>query len=444
MIGYELGFMAVNTLVPEKPLVAQIRHYRWLICGLLFLATTINYVDRQILSLLKPTLDTQLHWTDTQFGMVNAAFQAAYAVGLLGFGRLVDRVGTKIGYAVAIVAWSLAAIGHSFVSTINGFLVARIFLGLGEGGSFPSAIKTVALWFPKRERALATSLFNSGANFGPVLAPLAVPLIANQFGWQACFVVAGAAGIAWLGLWLPLYDTPRQQRRLAAEELSLIESDSSTNTDQNPQLKPRWSDLLKYRQAWAFIVAKLLTDPIWWFLLTWLPDYFKKTRGLNVSHSGIHLATIYSMATVLSIVGGWIPGRLIHRGWSVSFARKSCMLASAMCVVPIAFATHVSNWNAVLLIGLAASAHQAWSANLYSTVGDTFSKAQVASLVGIGSMAGSTGAIFFPIGTGMLLDHFQHLGNVTQGYAILFGICSVAYLLAFAINQMLAPRFEPV
>ena len=427
-----------------KPVPDTSTRYRWTICVLLFFATSINYIDRQILSLLKPILDEQLHWTNEQFGTVNAAFQAAYAVGLLGFGWLVDRFGTKAGYAISIVAWSCAALGHSLVSSARGFLVARVCLGLGEGGNFPSAIKSIALWFPKKERAFATSLFNSGANVGAVIAPAVVPWIALTWGWQAAFVAAGIAGFVWVVFWLIFYEVPERLRRVGPQELAWIRSDPGEAHAGEASGKIRWLELLRHRQAWSFIAAKLMTDPVWWFFLIWLPDYFKKTRGLDLKHSWLHLVTIYSIVTVLSIGGGWLPGRLIAQGWSVSRARKSCMFFYALCVVPILLATRVGDWQAVLLIGLAGAAHQAWSANLYSTVSDMFPKAAVASLIGIGSMAGSAGAIFFPIYTGKLLDRFQAAGNITGGYTILFAFCGFAYIVTFAIHHLLAPSFERV
>lgn len=414
--------------------------YRWLVCALLFLATTINYIDRQILSLLKPILDDELKWTNEQFGDVNAAFQGAYALGLLLFGVFIDKFGTKIGYAVSIFAWSVAAIGHAFVGSISGFFYARVALGLGEGGNFPSAIKAVALWFPKKERALATSLFNSGTNVGAIVAPAIVPFVALTWGWQAAFVGAGVAGFLWLFLWFPLYNVPEKIKRLDAGELAHIRSDAEDKVTG----KIGWFGILRYRQAWSFFVAKFMTDPVWWFFLIWLPDYFKKTRGLDIKTSWVHLVTIYTIVTILSIVGGWFTGYLNKRGYTVTRARKTGMFIFALCVLPIFFATKAGDWEAVLLIGLAGAAHQAWSANLFTTMSDMFPKKAVASVVGIGGMAGSVGGIIFPKYAGRLLDKFQASGNVTAGYAILFAICGSAYLIAFGINHLLAPKYEPI
>ena len=442
-------------VVTDQVASSGIGRYRWLVCSLLFFATTINYVDRQILSLLKPILDVELGWTNEQFGMVNAAFQASYAVGLLAFGALIDRVGTKIGYAISIAAWSVAAMGHALVGSVNGFLAARLALGLGEGGNFPSAIKVVALWFPPGERAYATALFNSGSNVGAIIAPAVVPWLALTFGWRSAFVAAGIAGLLWLLLWLPRYDLPERVARVGAAELAYIRGgivggagDVSGSTTpvaiEGPETKLSWSAILRHRQAWAFISAKFLTDPVWWFFLIWLPDYFKKTRGLAIKHSWVHLVTIYAIVTVLSIGGGWLSGYLTHRGLTVTRARKTAMFVFACTVLPILLVTHVGNWAAVVLIGVAGASHQAWSANLFTSASDMFPKGAVAKVVGLGSAAGSIGGILFPIYAGKLLDRFQALGDVTPGYAILFGICGSAYLIAFAINHLLAPSFEPV
>jgi ACS family hexuronate transporter-like MFS transporter len=425
--------------------------YRWLICGLLFLATTINYMDRQILSLLKPILDDQLHWTNAEFGQVNAAFQGAYAVGLVSFGALVDRVGVRAGYAISIAAWSLAALGHAGVATVGGFLIARVALGLGEGGNFPSSIKAVAAWFPKKERALATALFNSGANVGAVIAPAILPWIAFAWGWRFAFIGMGLAGLAWLLLWLPFYDQPEKIARVTEDELRQIRADGDGSDGDargavSSDLGARgvgWGQLLRHRQTWSFILAKLMTDPVWWFFLIWLPDYFKKTRGLDLKKSWLHLVTIYLIITLLSVAGGWLTGHLARRGKDLSGARKRAMLICAACVAPILFATQVSAWGAVLLIGLAGAAHQAWSANLFTTVSDMFPRWAVGSVVGIGGMAGSLGGVVFPLYAGKLLDRCSAAGDVTAGYAILFGICGFAYLIAFAVNHLLAPRFEP-
>jgi ACS family hexuronate transporter-like MFS transporter len=420
--------------------IAKLIGHRWAVCALLFFATTINYIDRQILSLLKPILDDQLHWTNAEFGMVNSAFQGAYGLSLLIFGWLIDKYGTKIGYAMSIAAWSLAAMGHALVGSVGGFLWARVALGLGEGGNFPAAIKATALWFPKKERALATSLFNSGANVGAILAPAIVPWLALNFGWHSAFLAAGAIGFLWLFLWMPWFETPDKKSSVSKEELAWIHSDGVEVQSQ----KIPWGRLLEYRQTWGFILPKLITDPVWWFFLIWLPDFFKQTRGLDIKKSWVLLVTIYSIVTVLSIAGGWITGYLAKRGWSINRARKGGMLLFALCVVPILAVTGASDWGAVLLIGLAGAAHQAFSANLFTTVSDSFPKQAVASVIGIGGMAGALGGMLFPIVTGMLLDSYKASGNVAAGYGILFAFCAGAYLFSLILLQILNPRLESV
>jgi len=436
-VNAERSHPGASTDAPQPGLMGN---YRWVVCALLFFATTINYIDRQILSLLKEILDKQIGWTNEQFGWVNSAFQFAYGIGVLGFGWFVDRFGTKLGYAVSIAAWSISAAAHALVGSFAGFISARSALGLGEAGNFPSAIKAVALWFPKRERAFATSIFNAGANAGALLAPAIIPWMAYTLGWQSCFLAAGIAGILWLFFWIPFYDVPDKCKRVGPAELEFIHSDRE---EERPQEKVPWLSLLGYRQTWSFIIAKFFTDPVWWFFLIWLPDFFKKTRGLEIKKSWIHIVTIYGIVTVLSIFGGWVTGYLTKRGWTVTRARKTGMFIFALCVVPILVVTRVGDWTAVLLIGLAGASHQAWSANLFTTVSDMFPKKAVASVIGIGTMAGSAGGILFPALTGKLLDHFQAQGNVTAGYAVLFGICGCMYLLAFALHHLLAPRFEP-
>ncbi len=438
---HEPGPSDTKTVPPPRTLPpAGFNSYRWIVCALLFFATTVNYIDRQILSLLKPILDEQLKWTNTEFGIVNSAFQAAYGIGLLIFGWFIDRYGTKIGYAVSIAWWSLAALAHALVGSVGGFIGARVLLGLGEGGNFPSAIKAVALWFPKKERALATSIFNSGTNVGAIIAPALVPWIAYTWGWRAAFIAAGIAGFFWLFLWIPFYDVPEKIKRLSRSEYDFIMSDVG---EKNQTRSIPWLHLLKFRQTWSFIIAKFITDPIWWFFLIWLPDFFKQTRGLDIRQSWVHLVSIYAIVTFLSIIGGWVTGYMTKRGWSVTRARKTGMLIFAMLVLPIYAVTTVGDWTAVLLIGLAGAAHQAWSANLFTTVSDMFPKQAVASVTGIGGMAGAAGGILFPTITGFVLDSFKASGNVTAGYAILFSVCAFAYLVAFAINHLLARSFEP-
>src|SRR5665213_450325 len=440
MAAYNMLPAATASSLNPRPAVAAGGNCRWIICALLFFATTINYIDRQILALLKDTLDHELHWSNEQFGMVNAVFQGAYGVGLLGFGWFVDRFGVKIGYAISIAAWSLAAAGHGLVRSIQGFMTARICLGLAESGNFPSAIKATAQWFPKKERAFATALFNSGANVGAIIAPATIPFIAFWWGWRSAFVIAGLAGFIWLIAWWLFYELPERHKRVSASELAYIHSD----TKEESKEKVPWLRLLKYRQTWSFVVGKFMTDPIWWFFLTWLPDYFQASRGVNIRKGWIYISSIYGICTVLSIMGGWVTGHLNRRGWSITLARKTGMLFFALCVAPIFFVTKCGTWGAVGLIGLAAAAHQAWSANLFTTVSDMFPKKAVASVIGIGGMAGSAAGMFFPIFIGRLLDHFGKLHQSTAGYSILFSICGCAYLAAFLLNHLLAPRFVPM
>jgi ACS family hexuronate transporter-like MFS transporter len=421
----------------------QTSHFRWFIVLLLFLATTINYVDRQILALLKPILDNELGWTNEQYGFVNSAFQATYALSYVVFGWFIDRAGIRLGYAVSIAAWSIAAACHGFVGSMRGFLFARFALGAGEGGSFPACIKAVAYWFPQRERALAASLFNSGANVGPMLAPMVVPWIALTFGWRMAFVVAGVGGLLWLALWLPFYRAPEESRHVSEAELALIRSDRNARSDAAGGVS--WWRLFTLRATWAYLLTKFLTDPISWFWLIWLPDFFKKTRGFEIKQSWVHLVTIYTISMVLSIAGGWFSGYLINRGWSVTRARKTALAVFALCVAPVWLAVRADAWTAVCLIGLALAAHHAWATCLYAVNSDMFPKRAVAAVAGIGGMAGSVGGIIFPTFVGWILDRSKAgAGGETAGYALVFGLCSSAYIIAFIVNHLLAPRFEQV
>jgi ACS family hexuronate transporter-like MFS transporter len=407
--------------------------FRWTVCALLFVATTINYMDRQVLGILAPTLEREIGWSEIEYSHIVMSFQAAYALGLVIFGRLVDRIGTRHGYAISIFAWSLAAMAHALARSVTGFGIARFALGLGEAGNFPAAVKAVSEWFPSRERALATGLFNSGANVGAILAPLCVPWITLKYGWQMAFVILGATGFVWLVLWYWLYANPAQSRRVSAAELAHIHSDPPAPA--TPKIP--WSRLLRYRQTWAFVVAISFTAPIWWFFLYWLPKFLHQQHGLDLASLGPPLVVIYSMTTVGSIGGGWLSGYLLKRGWSVNASRKTTMLICALCVVPVVFATKVSNlWLATLLIGLAAAAHQGWAANLFTLVSDMFPKQAVGLVVGIGSMFGSLAAMGFAQLTGLILQ-------TSGSYWPLFIIAGSAYLLALAIVQALVPGMKP-
>jgi len=418
--------------------------YRWVICALLFFATTINYIDRQVIGLLKPTLEQDFGWSETDYSNIVMAFSAAYALGLLLFGKIVDAIGTKMGYIVSVVFWSIAAMLHALVNTTLGFGAVRAFLGISEAGNFPTAIKATAEWFPKKERAFATGIFNSGSNIGAVVAPVMVPWILGMYGWRQAFVWTGALGFIWLIFWIIFYEIPSRQKRLSTEEFEYIHSDVDEKAEANIA-SPSWKTLLGIRQTWAFVFGKLLTDPIWWFFLFWLPSYFSEAYQIDLKKPNLQLVIVYTATTLGSIGGGYLSSYLIRRGWAVFKARKASMLFFALCVVPIMTAQFAGNvWIAVALISLAAAAHQAWSANVFTTVSDMFPKNAVSSVVGIGGMAGSIGGMLFPLLVGNLLDHYKAAGNITIGYNILFVICGFGYLLAWGMMHLLAPKMERV
>lgn len=405
---------------------------RWVVCALLFFATTINYVDRQILGILAPTLQHDIGWTEVQYGSIVTAFQAAYAFGLLLVGRYFDRIGTRRGYIGAIVFWSLAAMGHALAHTPFGFGVARFFLGLGEAGNFPAAIKTVAEWFPKKERAFATGLFNSGSNVGAILAPAVVPGLALAYGWRWAFIATGAIGFLWLILWVWLYQPPEKHPRVTAAELAWIHSDPAEAITPVP-----WLRLVRFRQMWAFAIGKFLTDPIWWFYLYWVAKFLNEKHGVTLSTVGPPLIVIYLIADFGSIAGGWLSSRLCKRGWSINAARKTTMLVCALCVTPIVFASRVEGmWPAVLIISLATAAHQGWSANMFTIASDMFPRRAVGSVVGIGGMAGAIGGMFIATLTGFLLQK-------TGSYDVVFFLAGAAYIVALVIVQLLAPKLTP-
>ncbi len=410
---------------------------RWLVCGLLFAATAINYSDRQILSLIKPLLDQSLHWTNEQFGWVNAAFQGAYGLGMLAAGYGIDRFGTRLCYAAAVAWWSCAALAHSLVGSVRGFVFARIALGVGESGNFPCAVKSIAAWFPPRERALATGLFNSGSNVGAIVAPALVPWVAAAWGWRAAFVICGLAGFVWVALWILLF-------RRAPGEVS--GEGGETVPDRAAHLAPAipWRRLLRYRQAWSFIVAKFLLDPAWWFFLIWLPDYFKQTRGLDLKSSWKHLVTIYALTTVLGIAGSWLSGWWIGRGWSVTRARKTAMALFAVGMLPIAFISHFRDWAAAGVLGFACAAVYAYTSNLFSTISDMFPRRSIASVFSLGGAAGCLSGMIFPVVCGRVLDASRAAGHIATGYTLLFTLCAASGLVAFGLSHWLAPRFEPV
>jgi ACS family hexuronate transporter-like MFS transporter len=430
---------------------ARIGKFRWTICGLLFLAATINYVDRQVIGILKPTLQAQFGWTEIDYGDIVFAFQMAYAIGYLFAGRVMDLLGIKRGFALALAIWSLAAMaaaavprfgpaaalllggfGLTYSASVAGFIVVRFVLGLGESGNFPAAIKTVAEWFPQRERAFATGLFNAGTNIGAVITPMTVPFITARFGWPSAFVLTGVLGVAWLVAWLTIYEKPDAHPRLGPPERAFICSDPVAPATHMP-----WLSLMGYRQTWSFGLAKFLTDPIWWMYLFWLPDFFSRNYGLSLLELGPPIIVIYVLADVGSVGGGWLSSALIRRGWSVNAARKTAMLGCALAVVPIVFATRVQSvWGAVALVSLATAAHQGWSANLFTFASDMFPRQAVGSVVGLGGFAGAVGGMLIAKVTGYVLQ-------MTGSYTTVLMIAGGAYLVALTVVQILTPHLEP-
>ena len=412
---------------------AVLTRCRWRICALLFFATTINYIDRQVFSLLAPDLQKSIGWNEEQYSYIIVAFQGAYAIGLLVMGRVMDWLGTRRGYALVISWWSLAAAGHALVSSAFGFGVARFLLGLGESGNFPAAIKTVAEWFPRKERALATGIFNAGANIGAVIGPIMVPFVALRFGWRGAFVATSIFSSTWLICWLLYYRRPEDHPGCSPAEMAYIRSDPPDTT-----APVSWQRMLRLRQTWAFIIGKMLTDPIWWFYLYWLPKFFNSRYGLTLDKLGPPLVIVYLAADFGSIGGGWLSSFLIARGWSVNRGRKTALLVCALCVVPIVTVAQSANvWYAVAVLSLATAAHQGWSANIFTIVSDMFPKKAVGTVVGIGGMAGSIGGMVVSTAAGFILQ-------TTHSYVPLFVLAGTLYLVAFGIMQLLAPRLEPV
>lgn len=429
----------------------KIGNYRWTICGLVFFATTINYLDRQVISLLKSTLSEELNWNDGDYANIEIAFKLFYAFGMLGAGRLVDKLGTKIGYAVATTLWSVAAVAHALVNSVFGFAVVRSALGITEAGNFPAAIKTVAEWFPKKERAFATGIFNSGTNFGAIIAPLSVPFIAAEMGWQWAFIITGMLGFVWLVLWLMFYEVPSKSPKLSKAEYDYIHSDAAeVLADKNDVNKPQvsWFKLLSYRQTWAFAIGKLLTDPIWWFYLFWLPDFLQSQYKLTGTEIAIPVAVVYTLSTFGSVLGGYLPMYLIKIGWPVFRARKTSMLIYALCVSPIIFSQilgSIDMWYAVCVIGFAAAAHQAWSANIFTTVSDMFPKYTTASVTGIGGMFGALGGILLSaLVQKNMFVYYRSINQIETAYYIMFFVCGAAYVLAWTIMHFLVPKMKPV
>nr|WP_315213744.1 MFS transporter [uncultured Duganella sp.] len=446
--------------------------YRWTICALLFFATTVNYLDRQVLSLLAPDLSKEFGWTNTDYANIAAAFQFVYAVSMLFAGRVVDKIGTKAAYVLAIVIWSLGAILHAFsvpmgegaavigaafgvvlVPSIIGFMISRAVLAVGEAGNFPAAIKATAEYFPKKERSFATGIFNSGANVGAILAPITVPLIAAVWGWQSAFIIIGALGFLWMAVWLWLYEKPEQQKRLSKAELAYIRSDSVQPVEKTEEAsaaaakKVSWFQLLKYRQTWAFAFGKFMTDGVWWFFLFWLPTYLSAQYGMKGDAIIVPLAVLYSMTMIGSIGGGWFPSYFMSRGYAPYDGRMKAMLVIAFFPLVVLLAQPlgaISFWVPVLLIGVGASAHQAWSANIFTTVSDMFPQKSVASVIGIGGMAGGIGGVALTKLGGWVFDYYKSVNDIRTGYMIMFGICALAYLVAWCVMKALVPRHKEI
>ncbi|MDR0401454.1 MAG: MFS transporter [Endomicrobium sp.] len=446
-------------------------NYRWIICFLLFFATTINYLDRQVLSLLQPLLSERFDWTNTDYANIASVFQISYAIALLFAGRFIDWLGTKNGYIWSIILWSIGAIIHAFSikignvisplffklgilipTSVTGFIFARFILGVGEAGNFPAAIKTTAEWFPKKERSFATGVFNSGSNIGAIIAPLTVPWIAKKFGWESTFIIVGVIGFLWLAFWKRYYDTPKNLLKKniinKIEYEYIIDNEEKLILDEkNDKDKIRWINLLKYKQTWSFAIGKFLTDGVWWFFLFWLPSYLKTKYNMTGIEVMLPLATLYSMTMIGSIFGGWFPSYYINRGMNVYSARMTSMVIIALFPLTVLLAQPLSSinyWFPIVLIGIGASAHQAWSANIFTTVSDMFPKKVIASVTGIGGMAGGLGGLVTSKTAGWLFDYYRLFGQIETGYTIMFTFCSIAYILAWCIMKLLVPKFKPI
>jgi ACS family hexuronate transporter-like MFS transporter len=405
---------------------------RWGICALLFFATTINYIDRQMLSVLKPTIEQQYGWNETTYANIVFSFQLAYAIGYVVFGRLIDKLGARVGYSLAAAIWGLAAMAHALAANAWHFMLVRFALGLGESGNFPAATKAVAEWFPKKERALAIGIFNAGTNIGAIVTPIIAPFLVMWFGWRVAFLATGLLVALWLVLWWTLYRRPREKQGLSVTELAYIESDPA-----DPPGDVRWLPLLKHHQTWAFALGKFMIDPIWFLFLFWLPDFFAKEHGLDLKTFGPPLVAIYLISDVGSIAGGWLSSKLIARGWSVNAGRKTAMLVCALCVPPVMLAPGIDSvWQAVLLIGLATAAHQGFSANLYTLPSDLFPRKAVGAIIGIGGTLGAVGGMFMAKFTGWVLD-------TTGSYLPMFAIAGFTYLAALLVIHLLVPKMEP-
>lgn len=426
--------------VTDKP-APKTGNYRWFIAFLLFGATTINYIDRQIFGLLKPELEVIFDWTETDYSRIVMAFTACYAVGLLVYGKVIDRIGTKLGYTISVTIWSISAILHAAVRSNFGFGVARALLGLGESGNYPAGVKTTAEWFPRKERALAIGILDSGSNIGACIGPILVPWLLAVYGWQASFIITGSLGFIWLVVWRIFYSVPEKQNRLSQAELDYIRSDADAGEESTGQVS--WGKLLKLKQTWAFIVGKFFTDPIWFFFLFWLPSYFNSSFQLDLKKPSLPLVIIYAGTMLGSIGGGYLSSWLIKKGWMVNKARKAALLVSAICVLPIIATRYTTDmWVVVALISLSVAANQAWSANIFAIVPDMFPKKAVSSVVGLGGMVGAIGSFLFPVFIGFILDFYKNINNIVAGYNIIFLICGGSFLVAWVIIHFLTPSME--
>lgn len=421
----------------------KIGNYRWFVCAMLFAATTINYLDRQILGLLKPGLEKIFDWTETDYSYIVMAFTACYALGQLFYGKVIDRIGTRLGYIISVSVWSVAAMLHATVRGTFGFGAVRAMLGIGESGNYPGGVKTVAEWFPKKERALAVGIFDSGSNIGACVAPILVPAILALYGWQMAFIITGSLGFIWLILWIWLYEIPSRQKRLSKPEFEYIHSDGEEEATGTASVS--WGQLLRLRQTWTFIAGKFFTDPIWYFFLFWLPSYFNTYFHLDLKKPSLPLVIVYTGTMIGSIGGGALSSWLIKKGWPVYKARKAALLVAAIAVVPVLFTRYTTNmWVVVAFISLSVAANQAWSANVFTIVSDMFPKKAISSVVGLGGMAGAIGGVLFENLIGYVLDFFKAEGDIVVGYNIIFLVCASSFLVAWVVMHWLTPKMEKV
>jgi len=449
----------------------RISKYRWVICGLLFAATTFNYLDRAVLSILMPRLREMFEWTNSDYANIIMAFQLSYGVGMLFAGRFIDWIGAKWGYTIALTLWTIASTAHAWAepmgefflpaiqlvglalpASVVGFMFTRFVLGLGEAGNFPAAVKVTAEWFPRKERSLATGIFNSGANIGAIITPLVTPVIVESWGWQWAFYLIGGISIIWVPFWLWLYAKPKQmldKAKMNQAEYDYIHSDNEVESSEVSEKKEKisWLKLFTYKQTWSFTFGKFMTDGVWWFFLFWLPAYLKDQYQMADMQIMLPLGILYTMTMFGSIGGGWFPAYFIKKGMDAYKGRMTAMLTISVFPLVVLAAQplgHIGWWVPLVLIGIGASAHQAWSANLFTTVSDMFPKKAVASVVGIGGMAGAFGGILVNKVAGWLFDHYDALGDITIGYTIMFIFCALAYIVTWSVMKLLVPKFKPI